>query len=492
MFWSRSVTVGILHLIEGVNGRHKYAREEVSYVGDVKTNHSRKWEGAKPGSILIEGVAELFQKPLFHITCGDLGTTAREVEQELEKNFALASRWGCILLLDEADVFLSSRERKDFARNGLVAVFLRVLEYYTGILFLTTNRIGDFDEAFASRIHMSLYYPELDVVKTRKVFKLNLDIIKERFDRQGRQIIFDYSAVDDFAQTHFRDYAFSRWNGRQIRNACQTALALAEYDAHGGQIAQDDESDDKNVVVMLRLDHFRRVQKAYLDFGIYLGDIRGTQGDRRAFDYGLRAKSHTPYQANHTSQSSATMNTPGLNVNHYPAAGYSSPYNAQNYPPQGNHMVNLPHHQVSHDDLRGNGGAYTTGGPSAAGEIPHVGSSFSDSQPTQTEPRFYQGLSQQGGGQAWSNPGPGANQGYPPATMSQQGQTMAPAPQWQNSFHGQQQYQGPSTYGYNTGSQIGGAQGPPTSGADSTVQSQAPHGGQSGGPAVATGGGPNA
>ncbi|KAJ8122709.1 hypothetical protein O1611_g9776 [Lasiodiplodia mahajangana] len=88
-----------------------------------------------------EGVAELFEKPLFQITCGDLGTTAREVEQELEKNFALASRWGCILLLDEADVFLSARERKDFERNGLVAVFLRVLEYYAGILFLTTNRI---------------------------------------------------------------------------------------------------------------------------------------------------------------------------------------------------------------------------------------------------------------------------------------------------------------------------------------------------------------
>lgn len=52
---------------------------------------------------------------------GDLGTTAREVEEELEKNFALASRWGCILLLDEADVFLSARERMDFTRNGLVA-----------------------------------------------------------------------------------------------------------------------------------------------------------------------------------------------------------------------------------------------------------------------------------------------------------------------------------------------------------------------------------
>ena len=52
---------------------------------------------------------------------GDLGTTANDVQTELEKNFALASRWGCILLLDEADVFLAQRERKDFKRNGLVA-----------------------------------------------------------------------------------------------------------------------------------------------------------------------------------------------------------------------------------------------------------------------------------------------------------------------------------------------------------------------------------
>src|SRR4051794_28771603 len=30
------------------------------------------------------------------------------------------------------------------------------MEYYAGILFLTTNRVGDFDEAFTSRIHVSL------------------------------------------------------------------------------------------------------------------------------------------------------------------------------------------------------------------------------------------------------------------------------------------------------------------------------------------------
>lgn len=52
---------------------------------------------------------------------GDLGTTAKEVESALETNFALANKWGCVLLLDEADVFLAQRTKKDFIRNGLVA-----------------------------------------------------------------------------------------------------------------------------------------------------------------------------------------------------------------------------------------------------------------------------------------------------------------------------------------------------------------------------------
>lgn len=52
---------------------------------------------------------------------GDLGTTATEVEEALETNFSLANRWDCILLLDEADVFLAERSKEDFRRNGLVA-----------------------------------------------------------------------------------------------------------------------------------------------------------------------------------------------------------------------------------------------------------------------------------------------------------------------------------------------------------------------------------
>ncbi|PKY03828.1 hypothetical protein P168DRAFT_254563 [Aspergillus campestris IBT 28561] len=233
-----------------------------------------------------EGVAELFKKPLFQITCGDLGTTATEVEKALETNFALANRWDCILLLDEADVFLAERTKEDFKRNGLVAVFLRVMEYYAGILFLTTNRVGDFDEAFASRIHISLYYPDLNHDKTVEVFKINMDMIEERFNRRGRKIDIDKVGIGNFAGQHFLEYPHARWNGRQVRNACQTALALAEFEAQGNS---HEAILNPDAIVKLSVDHFRIVRNAYLEFTKYINDLYGTNAARRAKEARRRA-----------------------------------------------------------------------------------------------------------------------------------------------------------------------------------------------------------
>jgi hypothetical protein len=54
------------------------------------------------------------------------------------------------VLLDEADVFLAQRDSTDVQRNALVSIFLRKLEYYQGILILTTNLITHCDIAFES------------------------------------------------------------------------------------------------------------------------------------------------------------------------------------------------------------------------------------------------------------------------------------------------------------------------------------------------------
>lgn len=50
-----------------------------------------------------ECVADLTHRPLFPVTCGDIGETASEVQASLDHNFQLAHRWGCVLLLDEAE-----------------------------------------------------------------------------------------------------------------------------------------------------------------------------------------------------------------------------------------------------------------------------------------------------------------------------------------------------------------------------------------------------
>ncbi|KAF7510192.1 hypothetical protein GJ744_007091 [Endocarpon pusillum] len=65
-----------------------------------------------------------------------------------------------LLLLDEADGFLRRRSL-DHARDAHITMFLRTLEYYRGILFLTTNRVNDFDDAMQSRIDLPLKYPDL-------------------------------------------------------------------------------------------------------------------------------------------------------------------------------------------------------------------------------------------------------------------------------------------------------------------------------------------
>ena len=216
-----------------------------------------------------ECVADYTRKPLFPITCGDIGDTAKEVEYNLEQNFSLAHKWDCVLLLDEADVFLQARDKEDMRRNAVVSVFLRVLEYYSGILFLTTNKVGHFDEAFKSRIHVALYYPPLDEKSAMQVWKMNL----QRLVEQKHNFDADVKGIIKYAKRHYRTLEKSKratWNGRQIKNAFQTAIALAEFDA----------KTEHHSKPMLSTKHFEVVARASEGFDYYLSMIHGADADR--------------------------------------------------------------------------------------------------------------------------------------------------------------------------------------------------------------------
>jgi hypothetical protein len=107
---------------------------------------------------------------------------------------------------------------------------LRVLEYYSGILILTTNRVGIFDEAVRSRLSLQLYYPELDGNQTLDIWKMNM---RRTLRRKNGLLTADQANILEFAERQFMwgKYNGMCWNGRQIRSAFQTATALAEFEA---------------------------------------------------------------------------------------------------------------------------------------------------------------------------------------------------------------------------------------------------------------------
>ena len=86
------------------------------------------------------------------------------------------------------------------------------MENCQSILFLTTNRIGSFDDAFVSRIHVSLYYREFSEDDRCKVWKNFFDKLA-----RDRKNIIQIPAETIFYTTE-SEVTSLKWNGREIRN----------------------------------------------------------------------------------------------------------------------------------------------------------------------------------------------------------------------------------------------------------------------------------
>ncbi|KAK8009935.1 ATPase family AAA domain-containing protein 3A-like [Apiospora arundinis] len=178
-------------------------------------------------TLTAEGISELLRCPLYNVSAGDLGTDSRYLEAELQKTLDICHAWGAILLLDEADVFLEKRNMADIHRNALVSIFLRQLEYFQGILFLTTNRVESFDEAFLSRMHIPLRYDELDPKARKAVFKMFIERVRSSEKELHGDNEVGRGKVAAFTEENFNDLARYSLNGRQIKNTVITAHRVA-------------------------------------------------------------------------------------------------------------------------------------------------------------------------------------------------------------------------------------------------------------------------
>ncbi len=183
--------------------------------------------------VLMPGLFLVVQRPLYMVGAGDLGTTANDLDIGLRGIFTLATAWKAVVLIDEADVFLEERSTDDLKRNAMVAVFLRQLEYvqifilvtaccnimhpryFPGILILTTNRVGSFDNAIRSRIHVSLTFDDLTSRTRERLWRLFL-----------RKAGLNDDQIDGMNIENLFSLPF---NGREIKNIIQTASTYASH-----------------------------------------------------------------------------------------------------------------------------------------------------------------------------------------------------------------------------------------------------------------------
>lgn len=184
---------------------------------DIKSMGSDIIEGKGDGTIILSkgpaGVgktvtAEVFSEkkhlPLYSVHSGQLGISGETLERKMKEVFEKVERWGCILLLDEADVYIRKRDN-DVNHNAIVASLLRILEYYSGIMFMTTNRIEDVDEAIASRCSAVLKYQNPDDEQRFDLWKLFID----QYNLEVSAVV-----VDELTEK------MENISGRDIKNIC--------------------------------------------------------------------------------------------------------------------------------------------------------------------------------------------------------------------------------------------------------------------------------
>ena len=92
---------------------------------------------------------------------------------------------------------------------------LASLEYYSGIIFLTTNIPQNIDSAILSRLDVHLKYPEFDFDKRRKLWSTFLDNSSASFSDLGVRVITSSNDLDELAAW--------KLNGREIKSSVKNA-----------------------------------------------------------------------------------------------------------------------------------------------------------------------------------------------------------------------------------------------------------------------------
>ncbi|MFN6997395.1 MAG: ATP-binding protein, partial [Aquincola tertiaricarbonis] len=121
---------------------------------------------------LAEHIAQSLQRPLMVRQASDLVSKfVGETEQNMARMFEEATAEGAVLLLDEADSFLRSRQRAERTYEVTeVNEMLQCMERFAEIFICTTNLFDELDEAALRRFTFKIRFNPLTPAQRLRMF----------------------------------------------------------------------------------------------------------------------------------------------------------------------------------------------------------------------------------------------------------------------------------------------------------------------------------
>ncbi len=147
----------------------------------------------------------------------ELSHDSKTLKDQLFHISQLAHHWKALVLLNEADVFVQTRFI-DSHQNARVSIFLRKLEYNQEIMFLTINRVRDFDDAIQSRITLTVRYDFLSLDTRKQVW---ISFLKKAVT-VNEAAKYDPKDLDGLARKNLND--------RQIRSSLSKSVKFVNAD----------------------------------------------------------------------------------------------------------------------------------------------------------------------------------------------------------------------------------------------------------------------
>lgn len=167
-------------------------------------------------TLTAEIMAERIGRPIIKLTLGSL-TDGEGLAQRLATGFQRAKRYNAVLLLDEVDVFIRRRGGSNPIFDENTSVFLRVLEYFDGILVMTTNLVDHIDPAIFSRVHVCLEYGSVTPEERKAIWK-------SMFPKELLDVL---AGDEDAHEKMFDALSTVKINGREIKNVIQNVVCRA-------------------------------------------------------------------------------------------------------------------------------------------------------------------------------------------------------------------------------------------------------------------------